>query len=148
MIHNDMEFKVWMEKRERGAAGALIVAKDTGRILLQHRSKKVGNPGTWAMWGGGIEDGESPEEATRREIGEEAGEIDIKKMVKLGSSKKDGFEYHSFVAFVPKEFKPSINWESQGYRWVEFGDWPEPLHKGLEKLLTSEEDKIRKITKI
>ena len=46
-----------------------------------------------------------------------------------------GFVYHNFLALVDSEFTPKLDWESQGYAWVEYGDWPTPLHPGLKLLL-------------
>ncbi|MEV4513005.1 NUDIX domain-containing protein [Dactylosporangium sp. NPDC049525] len=45
-----------------------------GRVLMQHRDShaKV-SPNQWAMPGGKIEEGETPEEAARREVWEETG---------------------------------------------------------------------------
>ena len=60
-----MEFKNWLENDDEHAetlaktgfwgkqgAGSLVVAKDTGRILLAHRSRAVEQPNTWGVWGG------------------------------------------------------------------------------------------------
>mgnify|MGYP000314656771 CR=1 FL=1 len=41
------------------AAGACIIAKDTKRILLQHRSINGSYPRNWAFWGGKIEQNEN-----------------------------------------------------------------------------------------
>ena len=44
----------------------------TGHILLQHRTDDALRlPGYWAFFGGGIEQGENPTEALKREIREE-----------------------------------------------------------------------------
>ena len=44
----------------------------TGHILLQHRTDDaIRLPGYWAFFGGGIEKGENPTEALKREIREE-----------------------------------------------------------------------------
>src|SRR5688572_20339445 len=44
----------------------------TGHILLQHRTDDgLRFPGYWAFFGGGIEQGENPTEALKREIQEE-----------------------------------------------------------------------------
>ncbi len=52
---------------------ALIVLFDKEkRILLQYRSETAKRlPNYWAFFGGGIEAGETPEEAVKREAGEE-----------------------------------------------------------------------------
>jgi 8-oxo-dGTP pyrophosphatase MutT (NUDIX family) len=56
------------------AVGALITTPD-GRYLLQHRDDlpQIWYPGHWGLFGGGIDPGESPEEALRRELMEEIG---------------------------------------------------------------------------
>ena len=51
----------------RQAAGCLFLAKNTGRILIAHRSWAVLEPGTWGGFGGAIDEGEDPAEAARRE---------------------------------------------------------------------------------
>ncbi len=58
---------------ERRVAGVLLV--DTrGWLLLQLRSLNAAiSPGQWSMPGGGIEPGEQPEQAARRELLEETG---------------------------------------------------------------------------
>ena len=50
----------------------LILYTLTGHILLQHRTNDALRlPGYWAFFGGGIEQGENPTEALKREIREE-----------------------------------------------------------------------------
>jgi hypothetical protein len=36
---------------------------------------------------------------------------------------------------VDDEFEPVLDWENQGYRWVEYGEWPSPLHFGVVSIL-------------
>ena len=49
-----------------------ILYTSSGPILLQHRTDDAFRlPGYWAFFGGGIEQGENPTEALRREIREE-----------------------------------------------------------------------------
>jgi len=52
----------------------LIVTADGG-LLLHHRDDKpeIPNPDCWAGFGGAVEDGETVEEAVRREMREETG---------------------------------------------------------------------------
>jgi 8-oxo-dGTP diphosphatase len=50
----------------------LILYTLAGQILLQHRTDDALRlPGHWAFFGGGIEEGENPTEALKREIREE-----------------------------------------------------------------------------
>lgn len=52
----------------------IILYRTDGRILLQHRTKDAPTfPDYWAFFGGGIEAGESAEEAVKRESIEELG---------------------------------------------------------------------------
>lgn len=126
-------------------AGAIILAKDTGRILLPHRSGSVLEPHTWGTWGGAIDSSEDPETAAKREVEEEAGYSGNAEMIPLAIFSKDTFRYYNFLAIVDHEFTPNLNWETQNFEWVEFGDWPSPLHPGLKWLLSQDSAKIKSI---
>lgn len=121
----------------RQAAGCIFLAQDTGRFCIAHRSQAVLEPGTWGTWGGAIDSGEDPAEAVRREVAEEAGYTGPMKLIPLMVFQAPGgtFQYHNFLAVVPAEFDPRLDWETQDYRWVEWGEWPEPLHPGMRALL-------------
>jgi 8-oxo-dGTP pyrophosphatase MutT (NUDIX family) len=120
----------------RDAAGVLVVAASTGRVLLALRSSSVRNGGTWAVFGGGIDRGESLEEAAARELLEEAGldydEADFQMIHER--FKDDGGVYTTFLLVVPKEVRARINHESDDYDWFDLDDLPEPLHPGAEAL--------------
>ena len=62
------------QKSTRRAAMLLIVTED-GDLLMHHRDDKpeIPNPGCWAGFGGAVEDGETVEDAVRREMREETG---------------------------------------------------------------------------
>jgi len=121
-------------------AGALFMAKDTGRILFAHRSPHVEQPNTWGTWGGAIDQGESPVEAVRREAHEEAGvDASNEDIIALYVFKHEsGFQYFNFLILVDHEFVPKLDWETQGYEWVEFGSWPQPLHFGADDLFADQ----------
>lgn len=128
-------------------AGAIILARNTGRILLSRRSADVEQPHTWGVWGGAIDSNEDPVVAVKRELGEELGYHGLdSELIPLYIYKHpSGFQYHNFLAIVPQEFVPKLDWETEGYRWVTFGEWPVPLHFGLKSLLQNDGDKILSI---
>jgi 8-oxo-dGTP pyrophosphatase MutT (NUDIX family) len=142
------------------AAGCIFIAMSTGRILLGHRSNSVLEPGTWGGFGGASKKDdngelEAPIETVRREAGEEVGHSNVNKVIKFEPSyvyktkTKNGmtFEYHNFLAFVKNEFLPDLNWENSEADWVEYGDWPDPLHFGFADLIDVAGIKIEKIIK-
>jgi len=58
----------------RPVAGAVLVNR-SGQLLLQHRDDDptIESPGKWSLFGGGLDEGETPTEAMLREIEEEVG---------------------------------------------------------------------------
>jgi 8-oxo-dGTP pyrophosphatase MutT (NUDIX family) len=120
------------ESAEPQAAGCIIVAEDTGRWCLQQRSDTVSDPGVWATWGGGRESGETLEQTVRRELAEEGGYTGPMRLKHLHSSPA----YATYIAFVPSEFEPSINFESKDWCWTDQDQLPEPLHPGLAEALS------------
>lgn len=128
-------------------AGCIFLAKDTKRILLPFRSRAVLEPNTWGVWGGAIDKNESPESAVRREVKEEAGYKGNVEFVKLAVFQKDSFQYHNFLAIVDTEFTPDLNWETETYKWVPYGEWPSPMHFGLKYLIDNSGNKIENIIK-
>ena len=161
-----MNFKQWLLENDaehgkelattgfwgKQGAGCIILAKSTKRILLPHRSRNVQEPNTWGVWGGAIDSDEIPKEAAKREVQEEAGYYGEAEMIPLSVFEKENkdktvFKYHNFLAIIDEEFEPKLNWETQDYKWVDFGDWPQPLHFGLQSLLTKDSQKIKEIIK-
>ena len=134
-----------------GAAGCVFIAKDTGRILLAHRSGKCDfEPSTWGTWGGKIDEGETPMDAVVREIDEESGYNGEYKINPLWTFEDPeyGFKYYNYLILVPYEFTPKLNWENDDSEWVEWGDWPEPMHFGLVALIKNAAPALTKIIKL
>lgn len=146
MTSSDAEHFATMRKTGfwgKRAAGCIFLAKDSKQLLIAHRTNDIAwaqEPGTWATWGGALDSDEKPVDAVKREVIEEAEYRGPLKLIPLYvfSKKRDGktiFRYFNFLAIVPHEFTPKLNRETQGYKWVKYGDWPQPLHDGLVKLL-------------
>ncbi|GAA2572882.1 hypothetical protein GCM10010435_54630 [Winogradskya consettensis] len=60
-----------MKVRRIGAYG--LCRDETGRVLLAHNSELSAFPGLWTLPGGGVEQGENPDDAVVREFEEETG---------------------------------------------------------------------------
>jgi|HubBroStandDraft_4_1064222.scaffolds.fasta_scaffold00159_5 8-oxo-dGTP pyrophosphatase MutT (NUDIX family) len=96
------------------AAGVLFVAED-GHVLLMHRTDGSG----WAFPGGGIEAGENPEQAARREVLEETG-FDYSGALHLHTRRiDDAADFTTFIAVGVPKFIPVMNAEHDGFQWVE-----------------------------
>jgi 8-oxo-dGTP pyrophosphatase MutT (NUDIX family) len=109
------------------AAGILYLSA-AGHVLLVHRTDGQG----WAFPGGGIEDGESAEDAARREFLEETGEK-LEGSLTLwtrrvqtspapvdapAGTEADGVDFTTFLA-KGAEFEPKLNGEHDAYQWVD-----------------------------
>lgn len=136
------------------AAGAILMARTTGRIMLVLRSKDVEEPFTWGNCGGAMHAHEKPEAKARTEIQQETGYTGRVELVPLYVFRKPTsrgeFRYYNFLGIVEDEFEPHLGWEADDHEWCEFGDWPHPLHFGIEGILrdaASVETIKREITK-
>jgi ADP-ribose pyrophosphatase YjhB (NUDIX family) len=117
-------------------SGALFFALNTKRFLFLHRTQgKKAN--VWGIVGGKNEKSETPWLSLKREISEEIGEREIIKPIPLETfvSTDKKFCFHTYICFVKKEFIPLLNHEHNGYSWVTYGKWPNPLHYGLRNTL-------------
>lgn len=103
---------------------AVAVVENDGKILMGNKVKDVGPyPNTWRLPGGGVEDGESLEDAVRREVKEETN-LDTQDVKKMGAyednepDKNGEMTHYIFNVFkvkasgehvASKEF-PSLKW--------------------------------------
>ena len=73
----------------------IIIENDKGEILLQQRDDKVKLfPFCWTLFGGAMEEDESPEDAVKREIKEEIG-LDIS-----GFTHFNNFQFGSIFQYI------------------------------------------------
>lgn len=122
---------------ERGEV--LIHVRRGDEFLVAHRAPDGG--GYWHTIAGGVEPGEEPEAAARRELREETG-FEAESLEPLG-----GFAYvresweeeaglrvhvHAFLVDVQPGWEPQLDAEHDEYRWclrddaIELLFWPEP----------------------
>lgn len=110
------------------AAGIAYI--DAGRVLLLKRAASSVNGGTWGFPAGGIEPGETPEQAAIRESFEEVGHIP---KLPLQFVNDDG----SFVTYKisGERFTPKLNSEHTAHEWADLRNLPSPLHPGIMEIL-------------
>lgn len=126
-----------IESLKQGA-GVLFISKDTKRMCLSLRSPYKTHGMHWSLWGGMIEENETPKECLLREFKEEIGFVpDINRLYPFDIyiSKDRSFKYYTFICVVEKEFIPLLNRENCGYCWIDYGCWPRPMHRGAYKSL-------------
>jgi hypothetical protein len=111
------------------AAGIAYITGDRV-LLLKRAANAASNPSTWGFPAGGIEEGESGEQAAVRESVEETGHAPsaITLLEERGG----------FVLFlcVGDTFAPTLNEEHDGYVWATTSDLPSPLHPAVADQIT------------
>ncbi len=113
------------------AAGVAFFSPE-GRVLLLLRDEESKHGGTWGLPAGGIEPGESPVQAARREFFEETDYALTEALVRAWS---DG----GFVLFVARGemFIPRLNHEHSEYVWALPSSLPVPLHPNLRQQIAT-----------
>lgn len=117
----------------RGPNEVVVVVRRGGDFLVLHRVPE--RQGYWSLVAGGVEPGESPATAARRELGEETGlDIDVTELpVALSYSLLDDppevrakyaaaietVTVHGFVAEAPAAWEPRLDAEHDEYRWCD-----------------------------
>lgn len=117
-------------------AAGIMYRDPLGHVLLMKRSGAGDHPGEWAFPGGGIEAGETPEEAARRESLEETGHEPEGDVPILDRSASGG-AFHTFVNHVQDQFEPELNDEHTEHVWAHPDRPPEPLHPGVANLFAA-----------
>lgn len=117
-------------------AGLLLLTPH-GTALFIRRSESGDHSGEWCLPGGGIEEGETAEDAACREAREEIGALPYGERKPVHQAVSDeGVDFTTFRQPISREFTPRLNDEHTEHRWAPLGDPPEPLHPGVRATLS------------
>jgi hypothetical protein len=122
--------------KEQGvAAGTIVLAEDTGRVLVRQCVVAGGERLEWSTWSGDVPPGQSPLQVAIDTIAACCaydGDLALSRLTPYGDD--HGFVQHNFVAVVPREFEPRIGSGCLGYQWCDVDRLPQPLSPVLAHL--------------
>jgi len=123
------------------ASTTIVFSSEKKKFLIVKRAEtKKSNPGKWEFPGGGVEEGETPQEAGLRELKEETGlKGKILKSGEPGKVEVDIWELkvYPFLVEVPDE-DVELSKEHTDYRWVKRKDLKKfDTVNGLKKELSA-----------
>lgn len=118
------------------AAGILFVSPDKEVLLMRRAKPDDDHGGEWALPAGGIEKGETPEQAARRETREEAGYDHDGGLSPFLHTDSHGVDFVTYLAHS-KRFEPKLNDEHDSAKWVTLNEANKlALHPGVKAALT------------
>lgn len=119
----------------RAKAAGILFLSPQKEVLLMRRAGKD-HHGEWGLPAGGIEKGETPQEAARRETEEEAGYMHDGALSPFMHSVRDGVDFTTFLAQSDR-FKPRLNDEHDDAMWITPAQAEKdlPLHPGVKAAL-------------
>lgn len=120
-------------------AAGVVIRDQRGRVLLLKRGDGEANyAGHWGLPGGGIDDGETPEQAARRECQEETGHEltgDLEQISEVVTGTGRG-TFVTFGAQADEPFAPKFaDGEHTDFMWADPEQPPAPLHPAVAELM-------------
>lgn len=106
-----------------------LIRDGDDRVLFGRKQRKIG-AGKWNGFGGHIEDGESTEDAARREVLEETnlvvGSLEYMGVVNFRVEKPEQVEINQVHMFVTNEFSGELREtdEMKEFKWFDINDLP------------------------
>jgi 8-oxo-dGTP diphosphatase len=116
----------------------VMVVRD-GKVLLGKRQGSHG-AGQYGWCGGGLEFGESFEDAARREVYEESGLAVTRLKILCISNIRHYGRHYVDVEFIARAVGEPLNREpgkTESWSWYDFGSLPSPLFRPVELALES-----------
>ncbi len=125
-------------KKAKDIIVRVLIKTPKGKILLLKRAPYKKHPGTWDLPGGGVEKGESPKSAAKRETEEETGAT-VKSTEPIAQLKTKN-RLRILFGTTAKKFKATLNHEHTKGMWVDsLDDLPDgiDMHPNTKRLIES-----------
>ena len=123
------------------SSGTLLYRKNSKsyEVLIVHPSGNYNKGAAWSIPKGKLDDGETPEEAARRETWEETGVTAPKKLESLGFvtyKSKSKKKVYCYCGPIPKSEEPCCaSWEIDKVAWVSLDKAEELLHQDQSEFI-------------
>jgi hypothetical protein len=125
------------------SACAIVLAEDTGRVLVKQCVPADGACVEWGTWTADVLAGQSPLQVAVNTIAGRCayeGDLALSRLTPFADARL--FVQHNYVAVVPREFEPRID-GCPGYRWCDVDRLPQPLAPALAHLLDRSGSDVR-----
>jgi hypothetical protein len=118
------------------SACAIVLAEDTGRVLVKGCVPADGAGPEWGTWTADVPAGQSPLQVAINTIAERCayeGDLALSRLTPFSDARFH--VQHNYVAVVPREFEPRVGAGCPAYQWCELDRLPQPLAPALAHLL-------------
>ena len=126
------------------SACAIVLAEDTGRVLVKQCVPADGTGPEWGTWTADVLAGQSPLQVAINTIAERCayeGDLALSRLTPFSDARF--FVQHNYVAVVPQEFEPRVGAGHLGHQWCELDRLPQPLSPALAHLLDRSGSDVR-----
>jgi len=126
------------------SACAIVLAEDTGRVLVKQCVPADGAEPEWGTWTADVLAGQSPLQVAINTIAERcayAGDLALSRLTPFSDPRF--CVQHNYVAVVPQEFEPRLGDGCPGYQWCDMDRLPQPLSPALAHLLERSGSDVR-----
>lgn len=112
--------------------------------MVNERSSIVSNPNTISVFGGEIDEGETPIEGAEREFREETLHDGPLELYYIGKTKNESTIYYTYLGFSDSMVEPMLNEESDDYHYMSIGEIlnQDNLHPKFKQFLVDNKSRI------
>jgi hypothetical protein len=131
-----------------GRAASIAFVSPERTVLLLKRSPIDDNfAGYWCFPGGKVDDGETVEDAAKREATEEVGPCPLDGIMNIDTvTTARDWEHTTYAVPAPFSFTPKLSAEHVECGWYPINELPSPVHPGVMASLKSVFERVKEFT--